>query len=414
MSSGNLTIRFFISNCSSFLLLTFCMSFYQDVYLDCHATTPLDSRVLETMMPYLTDRYANPSSIGHTPGRIAANALETARAHIRSFLNATENDTIVLTSGATESNNIAINGFAKRFQGQDNNGIIITTQAEHASITATCRHFANHGFQIVTIPVLPTGMIDLPLYLNTLYQHRSNVALACMQLANNETGTIYPVQAVGAVCRELGIPFHVDASQAGAWIDVNVTAIGCTTLALSGHKMFGPKGVGVLFIKHGTRLTNIMFGGNQEFGFRPGTQNLPAIVGMGRACELAVSERESDCTRIDALRNCLLNTLLDIQGGSLNGSMECRLPNNLNISFDRIRGAVPLSHLVGNAGVAVSSTSACGHCPGQNHHSILKHMQVPATRIFHALRIGLGRNTSMADIETAAQIITNTVDAYRQ
>lgn len=389
------------------------------VYLDHHATTPTDPRVLAAMLPYFTEQFGNPSGLSHSYGLQAGDALEAARQQVATFVGA-KRDEIVFTSGATESNNIALLGTARRWTerfGQREKPLIFLSDAEHPSIAIPAQWLESDGFGIERISLDSQAEMDIPDLVCRLRANAQRTLMVCMQLANSETGTIYPVAEIGAVCHELHIAFHVDATQAPLWLPIDVNAFHATTLALSAHKMHGPKGTGILFIRHDPDSptltpTPLMGGGSQENGMRPGTQNLPAIIGTALACRLAAEERTADGARVAGLRDELARGLtVAYPDAVIHGTMQHRLPNNLSIGFPCLP-QLPHPFAYYLTDIAVSATSAC--CSGHHASSkLLAKIGVSQALARNSLRMGLGRFTTEDEIQIAIAIIVQTINKFR-
>ncbi|NLM52451.1 MAG: aminotransferase class V-fold PLP-dependent enzyme, partial [Firmicutes bacterium] len=299
------------------------------VYLDNAATTRLHEDVFAAMKPYLLEHYGNPSSV-HSFGRQARKAVEDAREQVAAALGA-EAKEIIFTSGATEANNLAIRGIARAQKKQGNH--IITSAVEHHAVLDTCKALEKEGFTVTVVPVDEYGMVD-PAAVEAAITDQT--ILVSIMLANNEVGTINPIAEIGEICRKHGVTFHTDAVQAIGNIPVDVNALNVDLLSLSGHKFYGPKGIGALYIRKGTKLDVFHFGGVQERKLRPGTENVPGIVGLGKAIELATTDLEAKAAKLRALRDKLIKGLLSIADTRLNGHPEKRLPGNVNVSIQYI------------------------------------------------------------------------------
>ncbi|HOC19798.1 MAG TPA: IscS subfamily cysteine desulfurase, partial [Vicinamibacterales bacterium] len=324
------------------------------IYMDCHATTPVDPRVLEAMLPYFRERFGNAASRNHSFGWQAEEAVESARKQIAALIGATARE-IVFTSGATESDNLAIKGAARMYREKGDH--IITAVTEHKAVLDTCKHLQKEGFQVTYLPVGRDGLIDLDRLRDAITPKTTVISVMA---ANNEIGVVQPIAEIGRIARERGVLFHTDAVQAAGKIPFDVEAMNVDMASLSAHKMYGPKGVGALYVRRRNPrvlLEPIIDGGGHERGMRSGTLNVPGIVGMGKASAIAAGEMAEEGARVAALRDRLLAGL---RGGLdeiyVNGSMERRLPGNLNVSFAYVEGE---SLLMGISDVAVSSGSAC-------------------------------------------------------
>jgi cysteine desulfurase len=377
------------------------------IYLDHSATTAVDPRVVEAMLPYWTEMYGNPSSL-YGLGRRAAAALEDARFRIARLLNCQPAE-IAFTACGTESDNLALRGvgFAQAAKGKRH---IITAPIEHHAILHTATDLAEHfDFQVTCVPVDHHGLVDPAAIAAAI---RTDTALITVMYANNEVGTIEPIAEVGAVARQHGIPFHSDAVQAGGHLPLDVNALNVDLLALSAHKFHGPKGVGLLYVRRGTRLQPAQTGGSQERGRRAGTENVPYIVGMARALELAQAERETESIRLKRLRDRLIAGLLDrIPDIELTGHPELRLPGHASLV---IRGVEAQSVLIALdlAGIAAASGSACASgAPTPSH--VLTAVGFEPTEALGALRLTLGRENTEADVEFVIEKLPQIVDRIR-
>ncbi len=365
------------------------------IYLDHHATTPLDPRVLERMMPFLTDRFGNAASQDHPWGWSASEAVERARDTVARFLHATAGE-IVFTSGATESTNLALLGMAREGGPRHH---VVTTAIEHASVLGCAGRLRRLGHEVTNVPVDAHGRVD-PREVQAAM--RSDTLLVSVQSANNEVGTVQPIREIGAACQERGIVFHVDASQAAAWIPLDVQADGIDLLSLSAHKMYGPKGVGALFVRRRRPripLEAIACGGGQEHGLRPGTVNVPGIVGFAEACALVEQGRRDDALRVARLRDDLWRRISAVEPRArMNGHPRHRLPNNLHVTLPGYESEQVIRFL---KGIALSTGSACASGRREPSH-VLRAMGCDADAIHGSLRFGLGRRTTAEEIESTA------------
>ena len=377
------------------------------VYLDHHATTPVDPRVFDAMRPYFGDVFGNPGSRSHSFGWEAEEAVEHARGRVAAFMGASPHE-VFFTSGATESNQLALwgrVGFPPRPGGH-----VVTVATEHSSVLAACRRLVAAGTRVTVLPVEPDGLLD-PSRVEAAIG--PDTAVVSAMWANNEIGVVQPIARIAEICRRRGVAFHTDATQAAGWIPIDVRAVAVDLVSLSGHKVHGPKGVGVLYVRGGARATLLdpwMEGGGQEGGLRPGTPNVPGIVGMAEACAIVRERRDTDAPRVAALRDALGERLLaGIPGATVNGSVARRLPNNLSISFGGIDGERLMSALTG---VAVSNGAACSAAARRPSH-VLEAIGVPADRAQATLRFGLGRGTCPSDIRIAADHVIRIVGLLR-
>jgi cysteine desulfurase len=380
------------------------------IYLDNHSTTAVDPAVVEAMLPYFTERFGNPSSRAHVFGQEAHAAVEAARAQVARLIGA-DPEEIVFTSGATESNNLAVRGGARALG--DKRRHVVVTGIEHASVLEPARTLMREGFAITVVAPGADGLVSAADVRGAL---RLDTALVSLMTANNEIGTLQPIAEVGALCRERGIVFHTDAVQAAAVLPLDVHAAGVDAMSLSAHKMYGPKGVGALFLsrrrKPRFRPQPQAEGGGQEKGQRSGTLNVPAIVGFGTAAELARQAiAAGEPARIAALRDGLLARLrAQIDGIEVNGTLTPRLPGNLNVSIERAEAETLLVALQGQVGL--SSGAACAEAGGKGSH-VLRAIGLSDARVYTALRFGLGRYNSGSDIERVVDLLAEAVQAAR-
>ncbi|UPY36870.1 aminotransferase class V-fold PLP-dependent enzyme [Sediminicoccus sp. KRV36] len=375
------------------------------IYLDHHATTPLDPRVLAAMRPWWEENFANPHSVEHAMGRAADEAVEEARAHLAELMGAEARE-IIFTSGATESNNIAIKGaarFGAESAGSDHKAPrrIITLASEHKCVLESVRDLAAEGFEPVILPVRPDGLLDLDVLRDAL---REPTLLVSVMAVNNETGVVQDLAAIGALVKEAGALFHTDAAQAAGRIPLDVGAIRADLLSISGHKMYGPKGIGALYVRRRprVRLAPLFSGGGQERGLRSGTLPAPLLVGLGEAARIAAAEGMLDAGRIAGQRQRLLDGLqAAIPGLRVNGSMEARVAGNLNLTFP---GVAAQSLLAALPDLCLSTGSACSSAEIAPSY-VLGAMGIPEAEARATLRIGLGRFTSPAEMDRAAALI---------
>ena len=379
------------------------------IYLDAHATTPVDPRVLDAMLPLLRDQVGNASSLDHAAGRRTRDAVDAARRQVAAVIGASHKD-IVFTSGATEADNLAIKGAAaSALERADGGDHIVTVATEHRAVLDTCRQLEARGCRVTVLPVGGDGLID-PAALEAALE--PTTILVSVMAANNEIGVLQPLAAIGRLTRARGILFHTDAAQAFGRIPIDVNASGIDLLSISAHKIHGPQGVGALYVRTRqptVRLAPLFDGGGHERGLRPGTLNAPGIVGLGAAAAIAVTEMAADATRLAALRDRLLAGLhAAIDGVHVNGSIEHRLPNNLNVSIDGTDETLA-SRL---DGLAVSAGSACASGSIEPSY-VLRALGVPASRAHGTLRFGLSRFTTTDEIDRAIVIVRDGVDRLR-
>ncbi|OJW46271.1 MAG: IscS subfamily cysteine desulfurase [Alphaproteobacteria bacterium 41-28] len=377
------------------------------IYLDYQSTTPCDPRVLEIMLPYFTEEFGNPHSRSHAYGWRAEEAVEGARGHVAKIINADPRE-VIFTSGATESNNLALKGVAQFYKAQKDH--IVTCVTEHKCVLDSCRHLEQEGFKITYLPVQPNGIIDLNRLRDTL---TDRTALVSIMAVNNEIGVIQPLAEIGKICRERGVFFHTDAAQAVGKIPMDVEAMNIDLLSISAHKLYGPKGVGALYVrrKPRVRLTALITGGGQERGMRSGTLSTPLCVGMGVACAIAQAEMREEYARLCTLRDRFYNTIRsELEEVYLNGDFEQRIPGNLNISFAHVEGE---GLMMGVKELAVSSGSACTSASLEPSY-VLRALGVEEEMAHTSLRIGFGRFTTEVEVDAAAQKIIIEVNRLRE
>jgi cysteine desulfurase len=376
------------------------------IYMDCHATTPVDPRVLEAMLPWFTEKFGNAASRTHSYGWEADKACEAARAEVSALIGADASE-IVFTSGATESDNLAIKG-ALEARG----GHVVTVATEHPAVLDPCRALEASGRAEVTVlPVGKDGLLDLGRLCAAITER---TVLVSVMAANNEIGVLQPVAEIGRICKERGVLFHTDAAQACGRIPLDVEEMGIDLLSISAHKMYGPKGVGALYVrKRGPRvkLAAQMDGGGHERGLRSGTLPVPLVVGFGKACSIARAGLPEESRRILALRERLRKRLLDgLDHASVNGSLERRLPGNLNVSFAFVEGE---SLILGVGEVALSSGSACTSAKLEPSH-VLAALGVDEPLARSSIRFGLGRFTTEAEVDRTADLVRREVARLRE
>ena len=379
----------------------------EQVYLDYHASTPCDPRVVEAMLPFFIETFANPSSSIHAQGRQAAEAVEGARAQIGQTIGAAAGE-IIFTSGATESNNIAIQG-ALRCAPADRRRVLATA-IEHKCVLESCRWLANHGYEFEVVPVGADGLVDLGALVELVDER---TALVSVQAASNEIGTIQPIAEVAQVVHRAGALLHSDAAQALGRISIDVRAWGVDLLSVSGHKCYGPKGVGGLYVRGGARsapLEPLVFGGGQEAGLRSGTLNVPGIVGFGRACEIAQVEMSRESVRLGRLRDWFEKRVqVGVEGVCRNGSIERRLPGNSSLRFDGVDAEALIANL---PQFALSTGSACTSGALEPSH-VLTAIGLSREQAYSTVRVGIGRFTMEDELEFAVHEICNAVMRIR-
>lgn len=378
------------------------------VYMDNHSTTRVDPRVLEAMLPFFCEKFGNAASVNHAFGWEAADAVETARSQIGDLINA-ESKCIVFTSGATESNNLALKGV---LQGIGQKSHLIINAGEHKSVLDPASALQREGFEVTILPVDRYGMIDPGAIAAAI--HPKTVLVSAM-FANNEVGTINPIHEIGRTCRERGVLFHVDAAQAVGKIAIDMKTMPIDLLSISAHKMYGPKGIGALYVRSGTpriRINPLLDGGGHERRFRSGTLAVPLIVGFGSACELCRHSLSEESQKISVLRDRLLKGLREqIDGVELNGHPELRLPGNANVRFQGVNSEALMMHL--KDVLAVSSGSACTTADPEPSH-VLVAMGIPEDQIESTIRFGLGRFNSDDDVNSVLTAVRDGVTRLRQ
>jgi cysteine desulfurase len=377
------------------------------LYLDCHATTPVDPRVLEEMLPYFSDCFGNPHSKQHAWGWEARDAVEKARAQVAALINASAAE-ITFTSGATESSNLALRGAIDALRGRGNH--VITVATEHKSVLDVCRQFERQGCDVTVLGVDSGGLLDLDTLRAAL---TPRTILVSVMAANNEIGTLQPMMEIGAIVRAHGAVLHTDAAQAAGKVPIDVRAMNIDLLSLTAHKFYGPKGCGALFVrrmKPKLALTPQVAGGGQENGLRSGTLNVPGIVGLGRAAEICRVEMAAESTRLAALRDRLLDGLRSrVPDVRVNGTLERRLPHNLHVSFDDVEGEALLMAL---GDLAVSTGSACASGSQALSH-VLEAIGATSACAGASIRFGLGRTTTREDVDFAVDRVAAVVAALR-
>jgi cysteine desulfurase len=378
------------------------------IYMDNHATTPVDPRVLDAMLPYFREKFGNAASRNHAFGWTAEEAVENARAQIARLINATPRE-IIFTSGATESDNLALKGAAEMYREKGNH--IITQVTEHKAVLDTCKRLEKYGYEVTYLPVSKDGRIDLDDLRRAI---TPKTILISIMYANNEIGVIQPVEEIGRIAKEKGVLFHSDAVQAAGKIPVNVQKDNLDLVSLTAHKIYGPKGCGALYVRRRNprvQLSAIIDGGGHERGMRSGTLNVPGIVGFGKAAELCLNEMAQESTRLRALRDRLKDRLFaKLDEIYINGSMVHRLPNNINISFAYVEGE---SLLMGINDVAVSSGSACTSATLEPSY-VLKALGVGEDLAHTSIRFGLGRFNTQEEVDYVVQRIVEVVQRLRE
>src|SRR5256885_6011822 len=377
------------------------------IYLDHHATTPVAPRFLEAMLPYFTERFGNGASRNHSFGWAAEEAVENARSQVAALIGAAPKE-VIFTSGATESDNLMIKGVAEAYREKGNH--IVTQVTEHKAVLDTCQRLEKQGFEVSRLPVGPDGRVD-PKDVSSAITAKT--ILISIMYANNEIGAIQPIREIGKLAKEYGVLFALDAAQAAGKIPIDVQGDNIDLLALSGHKIYGPKGVGALYVRRRNprvQLSAVIDGGGHERGMRSGTLNVPGIVGLGQACEIAQTEMSAESERVGKLRDHLQASLQSkLDGVHINGSLEYRLPNNLNVSFAYVDGE---SLLMGINDVALSNGSACTSATLEPSY-VPKALGVGEELANSSIRLGLGRFTTQEEVDYAAEKIVQVVTKLR-
>ncbi|MBO6519905.1 MAG: IscS subfamily cysteine desulfurase [Rhodospirillales bacterium] len=377
------------------------------IYLDYQATTPVDARVMETMTPFFTEAFGNPHSTSHAYGWEARDAVEAARQQVAAMINADPRE-VVFTSGATESNNMAIKGVARFFEGRK--GHMIAPVTEHKCVLESMKYAQKLGYEITWLPVAADGLIDPAAVKDAI---REDTALVSVMQVNNEIGTIQPVAEIGAICREAGVYFHTDAAQASGKAKIDVVEMNADLLSLSAHKMYGPMGIGALYVrrKPRVRLEPLMDGGGQERTMRSGTLPAPLVVGFGKAAEIVTAERDTEETRVRDLRDRLLKGLQQrVPDLYVNGSMEHRVAGNLNVGFKGIDSEALMDAL--KERVAISSGSACTSAAVEPSY-VLRALGLSDEDAHASVRLCVGRMTTADEIEVAIDAISDAVRTLR-
>ncbi len=377
----------------------------RQVYLDHASTTPVAPEVLDAMLPYFSAHSGNPSNI-HTPGAMAREAVDRSRCDLALLLGCSPQE-IIFTSGGSESDNLAILGAAYALEGKRRH--IVTSAVEHYAVLKSCQWLEQRGWEVTYLPVDRTASVDPERVRGAI---RNDTALVTIMHANNEVGTIQPIEAIGRICRDAGVLFHTDAVQTVGHIPTAVDTLNVDMLSLSGHKFYGPKGVGALYIRRGVHITPLIHGGGHERGRRSGTENVPGIVGMGRAAELARYEMVREMERQAKLRDRLLEGILArIPGTTVTGHPNRRLPNNASVVVSDLDGEAQLRRLDA-AGISASSGSACTSGSLEPSH-VLMAMGFPPQVAYGSLRLSLGRNTSQDDIDYVVELLPDLVEPIR-
>ena len=378
------------------------------IYMDNHATTPMDPRVLEEMLPFFMEKFGNAASRNHSFGWAAEEGIETARERIAKLVGATTKE-IIFTSGATESDNLAIKGVAEMYKEKGNH--IITAVTEHKAVLDTCKRLEKYGYRVTYLPVQKDGLIDLDDLKRAM---DDKTILVTIMAANNEIGILQPWTEIGKLCHERGVIFHTDATQAVGKVPVDVNKQNIDVMSISAHKMYGPKGVGALYVRRKNprvQISAIIDGGGHERGMRSGTLNVPGIVGLGKACAIASEEMAQESCKLAGLRNRLKDSIMSrLDEVYINGTMEHRLPGNLNISFAYVEGE---SLLMGINDIAVSSGSACTSATLEPSY-VLKALGTGDDLAHSSIRFGLGRFNTQEEVDYVADRVCETVERLRE
>ncbi|MCB1952486.1 MAG: IscS subfamily cysteine desulfurase [Rhodocyclaceae bacterium] len=376
------------------------------IYLDYSATTPIDPRVVEAMIPYLSEHFGNPASRSHAYGWEAEKAVELARADVAALVNADPKE-IVWTSGATESDNLAIKGAAQFYQSKGKH--IITLKTEHKAVLDTCRELERQGFEVTYLDVQEDGLLNLDAFRAAL---RDDTTVVSVMMVNNEVGVVQPIEEIGEICRERGIIFHVDAAQATGKVDIDLQKLKVDLMSFSAHKTYGPKGIGALYVRRKPRVRLIaqMHGGGHERGMRSGTLAAHQIVGMGVAFRLAREEMATENVRIGLLRDKLMNGLTDIEATYVNGDITRRVPHNLNISFAYVEGE---SLIMAIKDVAVSSGSACTSASLEPSY-VLRALGRNDELAHSSIRFSIGRFTTEEEVDFTIDLLHRKISKLRE
>lgn len=373
------------------------------IYMDHHATTPIDPRVLKEMLPYFDERFGNASSIDHLYGAEAFDAVEKARERIAKAINSTSEE-IIFTSGATESDNLAIQGVARAYASKGRHIISCTT--EHKAVLDTCKYLEELGWRVTYVPVDKYGVIDIQMIENSI---NSETTLISVMFANNEIGTVAPISEIGKIAKERDVLFHTDAAQAVGHVSIDVEKLGIDLISMSAHKFYGPKGIGALYVRrHSPRIKLVptIYGGGQERGLRSGTYNVPGIVGMGKALKIAVDGMDEESKRLSALTSKMRDSFVTIDGAEQNGHPINKLPHNLNMFFPGVESKALINEVKGQ--VAISTGSACTTQEVEPSHVILA-LGYPHERAHSSVRFGLGRFNTDYEVDYVISSITQAI-----
>jgi cysteine desulfurase len=378
------------------------------IYLDNHSTTPMDPRVLEEVLPYFVEKFGNAASRNHSFGWAAEEGVETARERIAKLVGATAKE-IIFTSGATESDNLAIKGVAEAHREKGNH--LITAVTEHKAVLDSCKRLEKYGYRVTYLPVQKDGLVDLGDLRRAM---DDKTILVTIMSANNEIGVLQPIEEIGKLCRERGVIFHTDAAQSIGKVPMDVNKKNIDLMSIAGHKMYGPKGVGALYVRRKNprvQISALIDGGGHEHGMRSGTLNVPGIVGLGKACAIAQEEMLKESCHLAGKRNRLRDRILGGLGEvSINGSMEQRLPGNLNLSFAHVDGE---SLMMSLNDIALSSGSACTTAAIEPSH-VLRAIGISDDLAHSSIRFGIGRFNTEAEVDYVADRVVETVTRLRE
>ena len=377
------------------------------VYMDHAAASPVDPRVLDRMMPYFTERYGNPASL-HSAGREPKMALEDARSSVARLVNAKRKEEVIFTAGATEANNLGIKGVAMRMKGEGNH--VVTSAIEHISVLNIMKYLQKQGFEVTFVPPTGDGLVDMGELEAAI---RKDTVLVSVMFANNEIGTLQPIAEIGRLLQEKDVYFHVDAAPAAGKVPIDVQALGVDLMSLSSNDIYGPKGVGALYIRDGTKVEAVGQGGGQERGLRSGSENIPGIVGFGEAAEIARGEMSSEAERTRALRDRLIRGMLEkVEDSALNGHPTKRLPNNANFRFKFVEGEAMLLNL-DMMGVSVSSSSPCTSKSLLPSHVLLA-CGIPTEEAQSAVQFTLGRWNTEEEVDRVLDVMPGVIRKLRE
>ena len=375
------------------------------IYMDYAATTPMQPEVAQAMQPYFSQRFGNPSSV-HSMGQEAKDAVDEARIKVAALI-ACKPEEVTFTGGGTEADNQAVKGVC--LANKDRGNHIITSPVEHHAVLNTCSYMKELGFDVTVVPVDEYGMVDPDSIRKSI---TAKTLLVSVMHANNEVGSIQPIEEIGRISRQAGIYFHVDAVQTAGHLPIDVDRLGIDLLSASAHKLYGPKGVGMLYVRDGTRIAPLLHGGEQENGRRAGTENVPGIVGFGKAAEIALADMKEEAPRLTKYRDRLIDSIMKrMSDVYLNGHRTSRLPNNANFSFDFIEGESILMYLDAE-GICASTGSACSSASSEPSH-VLMALGIPVERARGSVRFSLGKWTSAEDIDKVVEALPRIVEKLR-